>query len=212
MTNVEIISKENVFLLSNESSTLLNLIVLIERLGWPFDGHFLSFFLIVNLDLDPVRRGINFTNNLLNDLFFDYFFFYEFCRLILVLFNLFLEIIFQILYFCVQDLCSFACFCRLWFTTRFWRLRLVVVLNIHCESEVTTHHRLRVHFQRPSSRYTNLSTDIKSEAVSTWIELLTTFVFWFEIRLEKLFLILLCDANTLIMYTAFHDHVVFFLS
>ena len=117
MTNVEIISEENVFLLPNESSTLLNLIVLINWLSCPFDSHFLSFFLIVNLDLDPVRRGIILAYNLLNDLLFDYFFLQEFCRLILVLFSLLLDIIFQILYFCVQGPCSFACFAR--FTTRF---------------------------------------------------------------------------------------------
>ena len=117
MTNVEIIRKENVLLLPNESSPLLNLIVLIEWLSRPLDGHFLGFFLIVDLDLDPVRGGIILAYNLLNDLLFDDFFLQEFCRLILVLFNLFLEIIFQILYFCVQGPCSFACFAR--FTTRF---------------------------------------------------------------------------------------------
>ena len=124
MTNVEIIREENVFLLPNESSPLLNLIVLIEWLSRPFDGHFLGFFLIVDLDLDPVRGGVILAYNLLNDLLFDYFFLQELCRLILVLFSLLvvlfsllLDIIFQILYFCVQGPCSFACFAR--FTTRF---------------------------------------------------------------------------------------------
>ena len=198
MTNVKVISEKHVFFLSNKPSSLFNLFILNILIGW---SQFFGFFLVFDFDFNPVGGGVVFIECCSVRLVFFYclFFLYN-----LVCFRLFLTL--RLLNQSIYGFALFTAFAGL------WGLRLVVFFNIHCETEITAHHGLRTNFQSSSSCYTNLLANVETKSISAWIELLTAFIFWFEIGMKKLLLIFLSDANSLIMHAAFKYHTIFLLS
>ena len=198
MTDVKVISKKHVFFLSNEPSSLFDFFILDILIG---GSQLFGFFLILNFDFNPVGGGVVFIECWFVGLVLNY------CYILLC--NLICFRLLLTLWLLNQSIYGFALFTAF---ARVWRLRLVVVFNVHCESEITAYHWLRVNFQRSSSCHTNLLANVETEPISTRIELLTAFIFRFEIGMKELLLIFISDTNSLIMHAAFKYHTIFLLS
>ena len=197
MTDVKVVSEEHVFFLSNASS-FFNLFILIVLISWP---HVFGFFRVLYFDFNPVWRGVIIIEWSSARLVFFY------CYFLLnnlICFRLFLTL--RLLNQSVYGFALFTAFAGL------WGLRLVVFFNVHRETEITAYHGLRANLQSSASCHTNLLANVETESIPARIELLTAFIFWFEVRMKELLLIFLSDTNSLIMHAAFKYHTIFLLS